>query len=62
MIIIIKKGTLKIKIDTKNCINNPCVIKNAIELALELDGFSKEEIMEIFNDYSDPVNVKKESI
>ena len=37
-----------ITIDTKTCIY-PYAIRNAIELALKLDGFSKETIQEIFN-------------
>lgn len=36
-----------VTIDTKNCFY-PYAIRNAIELALELDGYDKETIKEVF--------------
>ena len=45
-------------IDTKTC-NYPYAIRNAIELALKLDGYTKETIQEIFGIMPDAV-CKKE--
>ena len=39
--------TPMITIDTKTC-HYPYAIRNAIELALELDGYTKETINEVF--------------
>ena len=39
--------TPKVIIDTKYCIHS-YAIRNVIELALELDGYSKETIREVF--------------
>tara|TARA_R110000782_G_scaffold245344_2_gene332064 strand:- start:328 stop:525 length:198 start_codon:yes stop_codon:yes gene_type:complete len=36
-----------VTIDTKTC-HYPYAVRNAIELALELDGYSKETIREVF--------------
>ena len=36
-----------VTIDTKTC-HYPYAIRNAIELALEIDGYSKETIREVF--------------
>ena len=36
-----------VTIDTKTC-HYPYAIKNAIELAMEIDGYSKETINEVF--------------
>lgn len=36
-----------VTIDTKTC-HYPYAIRNAIELALEIDGYSKETINEVF--------------
>ena len=56
MKIIIKgKGdpqTPKVTIDLKTC-SYPYAIRNAIELALELDGFTKSTIKEVFNQMPD---------
>lgn len=41
-----------VTIDTKHC-HYPYAIKEAIELALKLDGYSKETISEVFNNYND---------
>ena len=45
-------------IDTKTC-NYPYAIRDAIELALELDGYSKETIQEVFGRMPDAVCVKE---
>jgi hypothetical protein len=37
-------------IDTKTC-HYPYAIRNAIQLALELDGYAKDIINEVFNQY-----------
>lgn len=41
-----------VTIDTKHCYY-PYAIKEAIELALTLDGYSKETISKVFNNYND---------
>lgn len=41
-----------VTIDTKTC-HYPYAIRDAIELALELDGYSKETINEVFNEEFD---------
>lgn len=49
-IIIDRKGesqTPKVTIDIKDC-HYPYAIRNAIELALELDGYTKETIQGVF--------------
>ena len=49
-IIIKRKGesqTPKVIINTKDC-HYPYAIRNAIKLALELDGYSKETVNEVF--------------
>lgn len=43
-----ERQTPIVTIDTKTCYY-PYAIRNAIELALELDGYSKETILEVFN-------------
>lgn len=57
MKIIIKRNeqTAKHIIDTKNC-HYPYAIRNAIELALELDGYTKETIKEVFGIMPDTSN------
>ena len=50
--IIIMKGSSEsqtpiVTIDTKTC-HYPYAIRNAIELALEIDGYTKETIDEVF--------------
>ncbi len=47
-----------VTIDTKEC-NYPYAIRDSIELALELDGYSKETIQEVFGIMPD-VECKKE--
>ena len=56
MKIIIKRDeqTAKHTIDTKNC-HYPYAIRNAIELALELDGYTKETIREVFGIMPDAI-------
>ena len=41
-----------VEIDTKYC-NYPYAIREAIQLALELDGYSTETINEVFNQMPD---------
>lgn len=48
-----------VTIDTKTCFY-PYAIRNAIELALELDGYDKETIREVFGIMPD-VECKAES-
>ena len=43
-------------IDTENC-HYPYAIRDALELALELDGYSKETINEVFGRYQDCVEI-----
>ena len=43
-----------VTIDTKTC-HYPYAIRDAIELALELDGYTKETINEVFGIYPDVV-------
>jgi hypothetical protein len=43
-----ERQTPIVTIDTKTC-HYPYAIRNAIELALEIDGYSKETINEVFN-------------
>lgn len=51
MIITIKRDAqATVTIDTATCVY-PCQFKNAIELALELDGHTKESIDEMFGRY-----------
>jgi len=49
MKIIIKKNdqTAEFTIDTKDC-HYPYAVRDAIELALELDGYTEETIKEVF--------------
>ena len=56
MKIIIKRDSQKpiVTIDTKNCYY-PYAIRDAMKLALELDGHSKETINEVFGIYPDVV-------
>ena len=56
MKIIIKRDSQKpiVTIDTKTC-HYPYAIRDAIELALELDGYTKETINEVFGIYPDVV-------
>ena len=42
-----ERQTPIVTIDTKTC-HYPYAIRNALELALELDGYSKETIREVF--------------
>jgi hypothetical protein len=42
-----ERQTPIVTIDTKTC-HYPYAIRNAIELALEIDGYSKETINEVF--------------
>jgi hypothetical protein len=54
-IIINRKGesqTPKVTIDLKTC-HYPYAIRNAIELALELDGYTQSTIKEVFNQMTD---------
>ena len=48
-----------VTMDTKTC-NYPYAIRNAIELALEIDGYSKETINEVFDRMPD-AECKEES-
>ena len=48
-----------VTIDTKTC-HYPYAIRNAIELALEIDGYTKETINEVFGIMPD-VECKAES-
>jgi len=62
--IIIMKGSSEsqtpiVTIDTKTC-HYPYAIRDAIKLALEIDGYSKETINEVFGIMSD-VECKAES-
>ena len=59
MKIIIKRNdqTAKHTIDTKDC-HYPYAIRNDIELALELDGYTKETIKEVFGIMPDAVEEK----
>ena len=43
-----ERQTPIVTIDTKTC-HYPYAVRNAIELALEIDGYSKETINEVFN-------------
>ena len=56
MKIIIKRNSQRpiVTIDTKNCYH-PYAIRDAMKLALELDGHSKETINEVFGIYPDVV-------
>ncbi len=42
-----ERQTPIVTIDTKTC-HYPYAIRNSLELALELDGYSKETIREVF--------------
>ena len=54
IIIKTKERRPKVTIDLKDAYN-PYVIRDSIRLALEIDGFTKETIAEIFNEL--PVNI-----
>jgi hypothetical protein len=59
MKIIIEKGQTEsqspiVTIDTKTC-HYPYAIRNAIELALEIDGHSRETIKEVFGEMPDAI-------
>ena len=54
-----ERQTPIVTIDTKTCLY-PYAIRNAIQLALEIDGYSKETINEVFGIMSD-VECKAES-
>ena len=54
-----ERQTPIVTIDTKTC-HYPYAIRNAIELALEIDGYTKETINEVFGIMSD-VECKAES-
>lgn len=41
-----------VQIDTKTC-HYPYAIRNALELALQLDGYTESTINEVFNRYND---------
>jgi len=49
-----ERQTPIVTIDTKNCYR-PYAIRDAMKLALELDGYTKETINEVFGIYSDVV-------
>jgi hypothetical protein len=61
MKIIIKRNDQSAEhtIDTKDC-HYPYAIRNAIELALELDGYTKETIKEVFGIMPDAVLEKSD--
>ena len=44
-----------VTIDTKSC-HYPYAIREAIQLALELDGYTKETIDEVFNKMPDVIS------
>jgi len=62
MKIIIKRNeqTPEHTIDLQTC-TYPYAIRDAIELALELDGYSKETISEVFGIMPDVVNHSEQS-
>lgn len=49
-----ERQTPIVTIDTKTC-HYPYAIRDAIKLALELDGYTKETINEVFGIYPDVV-------
>ena len=53
-----ERQTAIVTIDTRTC-NYPYAIREAIELALEIDGYSKEAINEVFGLMPDTVKVKE---
>lgn len=50
-----------VTIDTKTC-HYPYAIRDAIELAMELDGYSKETIREVFGIMPDVERKTKEKL
>jgi len=53
-----ERQTPIVTIDTKTC-HYPYAIINAIALALEIDGYTKETINEVFNRMPDNVELKQ---